>query len=167
VRAQRVLDELRSAWTASDDPVGWWHDGWVHDTVARAADNLDRAVDRWRDLYRTTRAEYLEQGKLAVAPGAPRRAQEVAAQREREARTARLLANENSNTSQTISTPTVPGSEGFLPATPFPTPSRCLHPGTSGSQRDHDGGYLQRPRFVPSASSARARSSITRDPATR
>jgi hypothetical protein len=151
VRAQRVLDELRLAWTDSDDPVGWWHDGWVHDTVARAADNLDRAVDRWRDLYRTTRAEYLEQGKLAVAPGAPRRAQEVAAQREREARDRlRLLANENSNTSQTdFYSYRYLASEGFLPGYSFPRlPLAAYIPGTSGSQRDHDGGYLQRPRFV-------------------
>jgi hypothetical protein len=150
-RAQRVLDELRTAWTASDDPVAWWHDGWVHDTVARAADNLDRAVDRWRDLYRITRVEYLEQGKLAVAPGASRKAQEVAAVREREARDRlRLLANENSDTVQTdFYSYRYLASEGFLPGYSFPRlPLAAYIPGSRGSQRDHDGGYLQRPRFV-------------------
>jgi hypothetical protein len=150
-RAQRVLDELRTAWTASDDPVAWWHDGWVHDTVARAADNLDRAIDRWRDLYRITRVEYLEQGNLAVAPGASRKAQEVAAVREREARDRlRLLANENSDTVQTdFYSYRYLASEGFLPGYSFPRlPLAAYIPGSRGSQRDHDGGYLQRPRFV-------------------
>jgi len=150
-RAQRVLHELRSAWTASDEPVAWWHDGWVHDTVTRAADNLDRAMDRWRDLYRITRVEYLEQGKLAVAPGASRKAQELAAVREREARDRlRLLANENSDTAQSdFYSYRYLASEGFLPGYSFPRlPLAAYIPGSRGSPREHDGGYLQRPRFV-------------------
>ena len=150
-RARRVLDELRHAWTSADDPVGWWYDGWVADTVSRASDNLDRALDRWRDLYRTTKAEYIEQGKLAVAPGTAHRAQELAAMREREARDRlRLLANDNSEVAQTdFYSYRYLASEGFLPGYSFPRlPLAAYIPGARGSSRDHDGGYLQRPRFV-------------------
>jgi hypothetical protein len=151
LRASRVLDELRRTWSSADDPVGWWYDAWVGDTIVRAPDNLDRAVERWRDLYRTTKAEYLEQSKLAVAPGTPRRAQELAALREREARDRlRLLANDNSEVAQTdFYSYRYLASEGFLPGYSFPRlPLAAYIPGARGSQRDHDGGYLQRPRFV-------------------
>jgi len=151
LRASRVLDELRRSWSSADEPVGWWYDAWVADTVARAPDNLDRAVQRWRDLYRTTKTEYLEQSKLAVAPGTPRRAQELAAMREREARDRlRLLANDNSEVAQSdFYSYRYLASEGFLPGYSFPRlPLAAYIPGARGAQRDHDGGYLQRPRFV-------------------
>ena len=154
LRADRLVADLRRSWTATDDPVGWWHDGWVADTVGRAADNLDRALERWRDLYRTTKAEYLAQGKLAVAPGAARKAQQVAAIREREARDRlHLLSNENSEGSQTdFYSYRYLASEGFLPGYSFPRlPLAAYIPGSRGARgasRDHDGGYLQRPRFL-------------------
>jgi hypothetical protein len=151
-RAVRLLDELRSEWDMGDDPVGWWHDGWVVETVKRAPENLDRALGRWRDLYRTTKAEYLEQAKLAVAPGTPRRAQEAAATREREARDRlRLLANENSEMSQTdFYSYRYLASEGFLPGYSFPRlPLAAYIPGSRPTRgRNAGGGYLQRPRFL-------------------
>ena len=150
-RARRVLDGLRDTWTSADDPVGWWYESWVADTIARAPENLDRAVDRWRDLYRTSKEEYIEQGKLAVAPGIPRKAQELAAMREREARDRlRLLANDNSEVVQTdFYSYRYLASEGFLPGYSFPRlPLAAYIPGARGARRDHDGGYLQRPRFV-------------------
>src|SRR5690606_8033542 len=63
-RAGRVLSELRRTWIANDDLVPWWYDGWVTDVVSRGPENLDRALDRWRDLYRNTLAEYTEQGRV-------------------------------------------------------------------------------------------------------
>ena len=101
-RAEAVLGELRRTWAASGDRVAWWYDGWVADTVNRAPVNLDRALDRWRDLYLTTLAEYVEQGRLAVHHDAPRRAREIAANREREARDRlKLLRNEDAEIGQT------------------------------------------------------------------
>ena len=161
VKADSLLDELRSSWTSSDDPIGWWHEHWVYDTVSRAAENLDRALDRWRDLYRISLAEYAEQGKLAVAPGGSRNAQEAAAMREREARDRlRLLSNDNSDSIQNdFYSYRYLASEGFLPGYSFPRlPLAAYIPGTRGSRREHDGGYLQRSRFVRD-SRVRARSS--------
>jgi hypothetical protein len=151
-RAERLVEELRTTWTAADQPVGWWHDGWVADTVARAAENLDRALDRWRDLYQLSNAEYLEQSRLAVAPGASRREQDEANRRQREARD-RLRLLGNNEAGETIQSDFYSyrylASEGFLPGYSFPRlPLAAYIPGSGGSGRGHDGGYLQRPRFV-------------------
>ena len=151
VRSERVLNELRASWTETDDPIGWWHEGWVYDTVSRAAENLDRALNRWRDLYRVTSAEYTEQGKLAVAHGASKREQEGAAMREREARDRlRLLSNDNnSSTENDFYSYRYLATEGFLPGYSFPRlPLSAYVPGSRTTQRKGDGSYLQRPRFV-------------------
>src|SRR5579875_3308850 len=153
-RAGQLLLELRHAWTEADEPVGWYHDAWVADTVAKAADNLDRALDRWRDLYRITKAEYDEQSKLAVAPGTSPKAQDAANRRRGEARDRlRLLTNEESGDS--FQSDFYPyrylASEGFLPGYSFPRlPLAAYVPGSGGSRasRGSDGAYLQRPRFI-------------------
>lgn len=152
VRAERLIHELRGTWTATDDPLGWWHEGWVADTVARAAENLDRALDRWRDLYRLTKAEYLEQSKLAIAPRASKKEQDAAHARQREARDRlRLLANDDPGEvmQSDFYSYRYLASEGFLPGYSFPRlPLAAYIPGSGGSGRGHDSGYLQRPRFV-------------------
>src|SRR5579875_1273898 len=153
-RAGQLLLELRHAWTEADEPVGWYHDAWVADTVAKAADNLDRALDRWRDLYRITKAEYDEQSKLAVAPGTSPKAQDAANRRRGEARDRlRLLTNEESGDS--FQSDFYPyrylASEGFLPGYSFPRlPLAAYVPGSGGSRasRGSEGAYLQRPRFI-------------------
>lgn len=153
IRAERLLSDLRSAWTDADDPVGWWHEAWVHDTVGKAALNLDRALDRWRDLYRISKEEYDEQTKLAVAPGNSRAAQDAAKRRADEARDRlRLLSNEE--TGETLQSDFYSyrylASEGFLPGYSFPRlPLAAYIPGTGGrSTRGSEAGYLQRPRFL-------------------
>jgi len=151
VRADRLLAELRKVWDGGDDPVGWWHDGWVVDTVGRAAVNLDRAMDRWRGLYRASKAEYLEQSRLAVAPGASRSEQERAATREREARDRlRLLANEDNAMPQSdFYSYRYLASEGFLPGYSFPRlPLAAYIPGGRPGRGSRTVGYLQRPRFL-------------------
>jgi DEAD/DEAH box helicase/Helicase conserved C-terminal domain/Domain of unknown function (DUF1998) len=148
-RAERLLAELRSVWEAADTPVGWWHDGWVADTIGRAAPNLDDALDRWRQLYRSSRSEYDEQRDLAVAPGASRFEQDSADRRAREARDRlRLLANDQGDMPQSdFYSYRYLASEGFLPGYSFPRlPLAAYIPGSRG--RRSDGGYLQRPRFV-------------------
>ena len=154
-RAQRLLAELRQAWTEADAPVGWWYEGWVADTVDRAPGNLDRALDRWRDLYRVTKAEYEEQGKLAVAPGTTSKAQDAANRRRGEARDRlRLLTNEEEGF-ESFRSDFNPyrylASEGFLPGYSFPRlPLAAYVPGTGGPRagRGAEGAYIQRPRFI-------------------
>ncbi|HET9059636.1 MAG TPA: DEAD/DEAH box helicase [Acidimicrobiales bacterium] len=150
-RAERLLAELRATWTKADDPVGWWYEGWVADTVNRAAVNLDRALERWRDLYRASKAEYIEQGRLAVAPGSSRAEQERAATREREARDRlRLLANEDNDMPQSdFYSYRYLASEGFLPGYSFPRlPLAAYIPGGRPTRGSRTVSYLQRPRFL-------------------
>lgn len=153
-RADRLLAELRGAWTAADVPVGWWYDGWVADTVAKAPDNLDRALDRWRDLYRVSKTEYDDQSKLAVAPGTSSKAQDIANRRRGEARD-RLRLLTNDEVSDTFRSDFNPyrylASEGFLPGYSFPRlPLSAYVPGTGASRgaRGSEGAYIQRPRFI-------------------
>lgn len=150
-RAQRVLTDLRSTWNVNGDDVTWWYDGWVSDVVSRAAENLDRAFDRWRDLYRTTLAEYVEQGKLAVSPSATFQVKRAAENREREARDRlKLLRNEDSEIGQTdFYSYRYLASEGFLPGYSFPRlPLAAYIPGGRAGRTNREGDYLQRPRFL-------------------
>ncbi len=150
-RAERVLGELRRTWRSYGDLVPWWYDGWVADVVAQAPENLDRALDRWRDLYRNTLAEYTEQGRLAVAPDAPRRTREMSANREREARDRlKLLRNEDAEIGQTdFYSYRYLASEGFLPGYSFPRlPLAAYIPGGRAGRTAREGDYLQRPRFL-------------------
>lgn len=150
-RADRVLGDLRRTWHTTGDLVPWWYDGWVADVVARAPENLDRALDRWRDLYRNTLAEYTEQGRVAVAPDAPRRAREAAANREREARDRlKLLRNEDAEIGETdFYSYRYLASEGFLPGYSFPRlPLAAYIPGGRAGRGAREGDYLQRPRFL-------------------
>ncbi|MEW6155388.1 MAG: DEAD/DEAH box helicase [Actinomycetota bacterium] len=150
-RAERVVADLRRTWATAGDPAPWWYDGWVADVVERAPDNLDRALDRWRDLYLTTLAEYTEQGRVAVDPSAPRRSQDNAASRAREARDRlRLLRNEDAEVGQTdFYSYRYLASEGFLPGYSFPRlPLAAYIPGGRPGRGSREGDYLQRPRFL-------------------
>jgi ATP-dependent helicase YprA (DUF1998 family) len=150
-RAQRVLAELRRTWAESGDEVSWWSDDWVADVVKSAAGSLDLALDRWRDLYRTSLAEYEEQGKLAVSPSATFQVKRAAENRRREARDRlKLLRNEDSDMGQTdFYSYRYLASEGFLPGYSFPRlPLAAYIPGGRAGRTSREGDYLQRPRFL-------------------
>jgi ATP-dependent helicase YprA (DUF1998 family) len=150
-RAERVLGELRRTWQMSGERAPWWYDGWAVDVVAQAPEALDRALDRWRDLYRMTLAEYAEQSRVAIDPSAPRRARDAAANREREARDRlKLLRNEDAEIGQTdFYSYRYLASEGFLPGYSFPRlPLAAYIPGGRAGRGAREGDYLQRPRFL-------------------
>jgi superfamily II DNA/RNA helicase len=147
VRAEAVIDALRTAW---DDPdqVMWWYDGWVGDQVRSAPTAFDAALERWRLLYRTASTEYHAQSKLAVDPRAPKYEKEAASRRQWEARNQlALLRNDDSEHGQTdFYSYRYFASEGFLPGYSFPRlPLAAYIPGGRGKR---DGDYLQRPRFL-------------------
>jgi ATP-dependent helicase YprA (DUF1998 family) len=151
-RALELMTDLRHTWASTGDSPVWFNDTWVADTVRLAPERLDKAFDRWRDLYRATLAEYREQGKLAVEVSVNKRTRDSAAAREREARDRlAVLRNEGAGEGQTDFYPyRYLASEGFLPGYSFPRlPLAAYIPGSR--QRvgnDPRGDYLQRPRFL-------------------
>jgi superfamily II DNA/RNA helicase len=150
-RAIRILADLRATWQDHGDEASWWDERWVGDVVGRAAENLDRSLDRWRDLYRMSLAEYVEQGKLAIAPSATFVVKRAAENRQREARDRlRLLRNEDAEVGQTdFYSYRYLASEGFLPGYSFPRlPLAAYIPGGRAGRAQRDGDYLQRPRFL-------------------
>jgi hypothetical protein len=150
-RAEDVITELRGTWERTGEPVAWWYDGWVGDQVTVAAQGLDKALDRWRSLYRAALAEHQEQSKLSVDPRAPSGTRDAAARRANDARTQLvLLANDDSQLGQTdFYSYRYLASEGFLPGYSFPRlPLAAYIPGIRGWSRSRDGDYLQRPRFL-------------------
>ncbi|MGW3362254.1 DEAD/DEAH box helicase [Streptosporangium canum] len=143
-RARRMLDTI--AKTERLDRTTWWDEGWVERKVYGAAEKLDAACGRWRDLYRAAIAEQAEQNRRvldhASTPQARQRAQGRRLQAENQIR---LLKNED--TEQQFSdfyTYRYFASEGFLPGYSFPRlPLAAYIPG-----RKQRGSYVQRPRFI-------------------
>lgn len=149
-RATQVMADVREAWGIAGDVATWWYDDWVIDVVDRAPMSLDDAFDRWRQLYRSARAEYEEQSKLAIDPKASSGVRKSAARRAADARNQlNLLQNEESEYGQTdFYSYRYLASEGFLPGYSFPRlPLAAYVPGTRASARD-GGEYIQRPRFL-------------------
>lgn len=154
-RAGRVLADLRRTWHETDVEPPWWEDGWVERTVTDAPIALDRALDRWRGLYRTALREDQQQGRRAVDPSLRRNDRRVAESRQREARDRlRLLRNEDEEVGSTdFYSYRYLASEGFLPGYSFPRLPLAAYipggrPGAGSRGRGRDGDYLQRPRFI-------------------
>lgn len=154
--AEKLVSELKHIWEQTGAPIGWFHEKWVHDTVRQAFHNLDRALDRWRSLYRLNKTEHKEQSARAVSPGLSQNEREQAEARENEARERiKLLLNQDTGTMQGDFYPyRYLASEGFLPGYSFPRlPLAAYIPGSGrtrrwGSGDSTEGTYLQRPRFI-------------------
>lgn len=149
--AEEILTELRAVWERTGEPVSWWYDGWVHDQITHAPQNLDTALERWRSLYRAALVENQEQNRISVDPKAPSRSRDAAVRRAADARNQlMLLRNEDSELGQTdFYSYRYLASEGFLPGYSFPRlPLAAYIPGGRGGRALRDGDYLQRPRFL-------------------
>ena len=151
-RGLELMRDLRATWAkAGSDPM-WFTESWLADVVRFAPEQLDRAFDRWRDLYRTALEEYRQQGLLAVETTVNKRTRMTAAVREREARERlAVLRNDDASEGQTdFYSYRYLASEGFLPGYSFPRlPLAAYIPGGRPKMgSDSRGDYLQRPRFL-------------------
>ncbi|MEU1672743.1 protein kinase [Streptomyces roseifaciens] len=130
----------------------WWYDEWIEDRIERAPQEFDAAFERWRQLFRAAVIDQYEQNKRVVdhtlSPGEQSRARS----RRREAETQTNLLLNRSVDSKSVMSDFNPyrylASEGFLPGYSFPRLPLAAYIPRSGSRRNADGDYLQRPRFL-------------------
>jgi ATP-dependent helicase YprA (DUF1998 family) len=126
----------------------WWRPSWPHDVIRDAPNEFERALERWRSLYKTALQEYEVQNRRAVDTNVSAKARDEAHRRARDARVQlTLLSNEESDESQTdFYTYRYLAAEGFLPGYSFPRlPLAAYIPGLTGRR---EGDYIHRPRFI-------------------
>jgi ATP-dependent helicase YprA (DUF1998 family) len=135
-----LLDEVRGSI--------WWREDWLESVVDEAGAALDRAVDRWRTLYRAASLQYRTQGALAVAAERSERERQEARRLRQEAEVQlNLLTLAEEGAQSDFYSYRYFASEGFLPGYNFPRlPLSAYVPGPRGGREGHE--YLSRPRFL-------------------
>ncbi|MFC6702512.1 protein kinase [Streptomyces thermocoprophilus] len=151
-RAAATARTVLAPLIADFEKTTWWYDEWIEDRIERAPEKFDRSFDRWRDLFRAAVIDQYEQNKRVVdhtlSPGEQSRARS----RRREAETQTNLLLNRSVDSKSVMSDFNPyrylASEGFLPGYSFPRLPLAAYIPRSGSRRNADGDYVQRPRFL-------------------
>ncbi|MCX5210069.1 protein kinase [Kitasatospora sp. NBC_00240] len=130
----------------------WWYDTWIEDQVTKAPATFDEAFERWRELFRAAVLDQYEQNRRVVDTTLSNGEQSRARSRRREAETQRDLLLNRSTDAKSVMSDFNPyrylASEGFLPGYSFPRLPLAAYIPRSGSRRNSDGDYLQRPRFL-------------------
>ena len=143
-RAQRLLkpmeEELRR--------TNWYHDDWLENTLNHIPDSLDRACNRWRELYRAALKQRERQHKLINDRTRSEKDRNLAKRLRAEAESQIELLTETRNIMQSdFYSYRYFASEGFLPGYNFPRlPLSAYVPGRR--QKTGDDEYLNRPRFL-------------------
>jgi len=146
-RQREVIDAFHQVVGGDGSVVAraeWYTEGWLEHTVRGAPLAFDRAIDRWRDLYRAATQRRDEARRKVDQPRLPKDEKRAAEQQELEAkREINLLLNEGDFTESDFYPYRYLASEGFLPGYNFPRlPLRAL---ISGAERATS---LDRPRFI-------------------
>ena len=140
VLVEAMGDELRKA--------AWFSDCWVQDTVLNAVKSLDKACNRWRELYMAAVKQRTIQNLIIGNHG----------RSELDRRLAKSLRQQAEAQIELLTKPGGPvegdfyiyryfASEGFLPGYSFPRlPVSAFIPARRGSTGEHE--YLNRPRFL-------------------
>ncbi|MCC6177412.1 MAG: DUF1998 domain-containing protein [Chloroflexi bacterium] len=143
-RAERALRSIRSLLAST----AWWGEDWLDDVLANVPQELDRACERWRGLYRSARLQVETQNRVILDASRPAedRRQAERLRREAEAQLALLVEDDNPVQSDFYSYRYF-ASEGFLPGYSFPRlPLSAFIPGRRGNQGREE--FLSRPRFL-------------------
>lgn len=128
----------------------WYSDQWIEQNLSRVADHLDKALDRWRRLYRSARTiltratQKIESGTLSLGSDEYRKHKR---NQDQATRQLDLLRNDLTGRSTELSE-FYPyryfASEGFLPGYNFTRlPLRVFLPTT-----DSAGEFISRPRSI-------------------
>jgi ATP-dependent helicase YprA (DUF1998 family) len=129
----------------------WWRDDWIDRTLTDAPHAFERALDRWRGLYRDALTELDQANVVLKTIGADEASKRRARGQMAEARAALdLLKGEIDSVSQgDFYTYRYFASEGFLPGYSFPRlPLAAFIPAEKKTRNNGQGDYVQRPRFL-------------------
>ncbi len=128
----------------------WWRDGWIEQAVADAPHAFERALDRWRGLYRDALTELDQANRVLKTIGADEQSKRRARGQVSEARGALdLLKGEAGDSNQSdFYTYRYFASEGFLPGYSFPRLPLAAFIPAERKTRYGQGDYVQRPRFL-------------------
>ena len=142
-RARALLDSLG----VNLQTTRWYSPAWLAFTLSSAPSELNRAMDRWRDLYRSALSQ-LNLNNAVLGDASKRHLQETAKRLHGEANTQLgLLRNPDGELSD-FYTYRYLASEGFLPGYNFARlPLSAYIPGRRGGKHAQD-SYLSRPRFL-------------------
>jgi ATP-dependent helicase YprA (DUF1998 family)/very-short-patch-repair endonuclease len=148
-RAVKTISDLLAA-TSEILAAPWWRDDWVERTVADAPHAFERALDRWRGLYRDALNELDQAGTVLKTIGADEQSKRRARGQVSEARAALdLLKGEIDDVNQgDFYTYRYFASEGFLPGYSFPRLPLAAFIPAEKRTRNGQGDYVQRPRFL-------------------
>jgi very-short-patch-repair endonuclease len=141
--ANHVLDSIPGVREAP-----WYRNDWAESTIARAAQEFDRACDRWRALYRAASDEMDRQQHRLQDAALPDHEHKQAEQLWRDAvQQLRILRRADPMDFNDFYTYRYLASEGFLPGYNFPRlPLRAYLPGRSEVAGNPQ--FLSRARFI-------------------
>ena len=117
----RALSRARALLSALDghlERASWYSEEWLDFTVRGAARELDRACERWRDLYRSALSQ-LKLNNAVLADASKRHLQEQASRLHGEAKIQLGLLRDPDGEQSDFSTYRYLASEGFLPGYNF------------------------------------------------
>ena len=148
---QRTRDRARAMLAPLETELrqtNWHHDQWLDNTLAHIGDELDRACNRWRELYRAALKQRERQHKLINDRTLTEKDRNLAKRLRAEAESQLELLTESRNVMQSdFYSYRYFASEGFLPGYNFPRlPLSAYVPGRR--QKTEDDEYLNRPRFL-------------------
>jgi very-short-patch-repair endonuclease len=146
LRGIRILDMLQDELTQAKAP--WYSERWAESVFLGAFQALDRALDRWRELFRATTRQMDINQKVMNTPSASERERRDAKQRHDEAfRQRELLLQQRGTLNSDFYTYRYLASQGFLPGYNFPRlPLMAYIPARKG--RIGRENFLSRPRFL-------------------
>ncbi len=148
-RAMAAISTVLQA-TTEVTSAPWWRDDWVERTVTDAPHAFERALDRWRGLYRDAHAELDAANDALKKINADEATKSRARGQISEARAALdLLRGDIDSVNQgDFYTYRYFASEGFLPGYSFPRLPLAAFIPAERKTKSGQGDYVQRPRFL-------------------
>lgn len=142
--ASKILESIKPYFANAD----WFTEKWLQDILSQMSNRFEQSCERWRNLYRAAKKQYIIQNKIAIDHTRSQEDRNKAKRLSAEARSQLELLTEAKNVFEgDFYSYRYFASEGFLPGYNFPRlPLSAYIPGRrQKSVRDE---FLSRPRFL-------------------